>query len=130
MSDDSGLYRPRKFNTKTHERFFRDRRARWSAHCAGRVPDTLAMLIDQAIGLEWDVRRLERRELDKGRLSGHDRIALAAWRRHLREVIRQIGPRAAERPVTLGQLAEQWEAGHAGRAVARRRPRHEADAAA
>jgi hypothetical protein len=127
MSDDVGLYRPRKFNSKTRERFFRDRRARWAAHLGGNVTDTMAMLIDQAVGLEWDVRRLEAKELATGRLSAHDRVALAAWRRHTREVIRQLGPRVQERRVTIGELA----AAHAARETkARRRSRARQDTAA
>jgi hypothetical protein len=110
MPDDFKLYRPQKFNAVSRNRFYRDRRARWFAHCGGSVTDSLAVIVDQVVGLEWDIRRLERREIEKGRLSGHDRIALAAWRRHLREALRLLGPRIAEtKPVTVGDLVRDIE---------------------
>src|SRR5947207_11106638 len=96
-SDNFKLYTPQRFNRTSRMRFFRDRRGRWAAHCGGRVTDSTAVLISQVCSLEWDILRLEARETEKGRLSGHDRIALAAWRRHLREALRLLGPRAAER---------------------------------
>jgi hypothetical protein len=70
--------------------------------------------------LEWDILRLQQREIERGRLSAHDRVALAAWRRHFREIVRQI-PRAVERRVTFGELAAQYEASQA-RSRRRRRP--------
>ena len=117
----SDIYRPRKHGPRQRQAFFRDRKRRWLAHAGGNVSDSLALLIHQACALEWDIARIEQRELEKGRLATHDRLALAAWRRHFREIVRQLGPRVAERPVTLGQLSAQYEA---SQAAAPRRRRH------
>jgi len=95
--DDIRLYRPMVFNAVTRARFFRDRRRRWLAH-VGRATDAKAVLIDQLCALEWDIRRLETREAQNGKLTAHDRNALAAWRRHFREALRQLGPAAAAQP--------------------------------
>ena|SRR5712671_1147026 len=117
----SDIYRPRKFGQRQRQAFYRDRTRRWTAHAGGTASDSLALLIHQACSLEWDILRLEQREMERGRLSAHDRVALAAWRRHFREIVRQLGPRAVERRVTIGELAAAYEADQA-RARRRRRP--------
>jgi hypothetical protein len=71
---------------------------------AGRTPRQRP-LISQLIALEWDVLRLEARETEKGKLSAHDRIALATWRRHFREALRQLGPPAKAKPSPADHLA-------------------------
>ena len=110
MSDSFKLYRPQRFNRVSRNRFFRDRRARWLAHCGGTATDSLAVMVDQVVALEWDVRRLEAKEATAGRLTPHDKTALAAWRRHLREALRLLGPRiAAEKPVTVHDLVRDIE---------------------
>jgi hypothetical protein len=94
---DGHLYAPHVFNKRSRQRFSTDRQRRWQAH-AGRADTQAATLISQLIALEWDVLRLEARENEKGKLSAHDRIALATWRRHFREALRQLGPPATAKP--------------------------------
>ncbi len=101
------LFAPRTFKRQSRQRFFRDRRARWSAHLGGNPVDAQAILIDQVIGLEWDIRRLEDRHERNGKLSAHDKNELAAWRRHLREAIRQLGPAKLAKAQTLEEFAAQ-----------------------
>jgi hypothetical protein len=97
---DGRIFMPRRFNKRCRQRFSADRRQRWLAHIGNRPTDTqAATLIGQLIALEWDVLRLESRETEKGKLSAHDRIALATWRRHFREALRQLGPAATAKPI-------------------------------
>jgi hypothetical protein len=96
---DGRIFMPRRFNKRCRQRFSTDRQRRWQAH-AGRTDPQAATLIKQLIALEWDVLRLEARENEKGKLSAHDRIALATWRRHFREALRQLGSLAAAAPAS------------------------------
>jgi hypothetical protein len=77
---DGRIFMPRRFNKRCRQRFSTDRQRRWQAH-AGRTDPQAATLIKQLIALEWDVLRLEARENEKGKLSAHDRIALATQAR-------------------------------------------------
>jgi hypothetical protein len=95
---DGRIFMPRRFNKRCRQRFSTDRRQRWQAH-AGRADTQAATLISQLVSLEWDILRLEARETEKGKLSAHDRIALATWRRHFREALRQLGPPATAKPI-------------------------------
>jgi hypothetical protein len=104
-ADASRLYRPKTFSALTRQRFMRDRRKRWHEHVGGHPTSPQLVLIDQVAALEWDIRRLEAKEDVKGgRLTQHDKNALAAWRRHFREALRQLGPPAKAKPASLAEV--------------------------
>lgn len=113
------LFAPRAFSAQSRQRFYRDRRRRWTAHLGGELSDAQAVLVEQACALEWDIRKIEVRGERAGRLTQHDRNALAAWRRHFRELVRQLGPPAKAKPPSLAEvLATPGPYARAARAAA------------
>jgi hypothetical protein len=86
------LYRLTAFGPRSRKLFFADRRARWSTHFGGQLTDTQWMAVDAAIGVEWDIRRLERKTAKNDR----ELAALTNPRRQFRLALADLGVKAPE----------------------------------
>lgn len=97
-SNETRLYKPRRFNKVSKQRFYRNRHGELTAHCGGRPTRAQLILIDRCISNEWLLLRLDdRQELD-GELSEHSMRAKYAMENRLRLDLRELGLRPAEEP--------------------------------
>lgn len=115
---DCHLYRPREFNARSKQRFFRHRRGELITHCGGQPSRTELVLIERVIRNEWDLLRLDSK-MDETELSGHDMRTRLAMENRLRLDLRAIGLKAAAPPVPT--LAE-YLAGKAAETAASEEP--------
>lgn len=95
---DSGLYQPRRFNKVTKQRFMRRRRLDLIAHVGGSPSQAQLILIARVCRNEWDLRRLDAR-MDEQDLSEHAMRARLAMENRLRLDLRDLGHKAATKPV-------------------------------
>jgi hypothetical protein len=98
--DDPGLYRPRKFNSTTRQRFLRDRRARLLDHLRGVASYPQLMLIERIGAVEWEIAR----RVAQPDRSEHASRELMAQHNHLRLMLRELG--LQPRPAPMPTLAE------------------------
>src|SRR5215831_8649040 len=102
-----GLYRPQAFGRSSRRRFWGDRRARWAAYFGGAPSDAQQMVIDAAIGVEWDVRRLEAKA-DK---DPHEPTGLVRLRGQYQRLVRELGV-TAPTPKGSGPTLADFVAAH------------------
>jgi len=113
------LYRPRRFNRQSKQRFEKNRIDELVRHL-GREPSyPEKILISRVVAIEWDLRRLDSK-LDAGNeLSGHDIRGRLAAETRLRLDLQALGmrPAAARAPSLSELMREATEARQRGEAA-------------
>lgn len=123
--DDLRLYRPRKFNATTKQRFFKIRTADLVRHAGGSASYAQMILITRIVRNEWDLMKIDA-QMDVGTISDFAMRNRLAMENRLRLDLRELGYRAAPKPAKTVQdiIAE-----HAAKKAAEAAQRSDKDAA-